>query len=540
MNDPRLQAATRPFPTAPVPRGPSDPRPYLMAEASERARSFGIIITFLCLLVLALVPCLGQSAAMSAAVAVALLALGAVFAAGSWYSWKKRRYPVVLFRIHGLTAVLASTMIQYYLGVFSPTAVAVAFGLAFFGQGDDRVTAWAIGVGAAGAYMLLALALTAGWVEDRGVFHAEHVGVAGRLFMMFVVPVVMLLTVAQSRANLRATRELVERVADATRLVEREHGRLQEVAQELDVVRRANVNSRGHWTGRTISRFRLGGVLGRGASGEVYEGSDPATGEVVAVKLMHGGIGSDPVSLTRFEREGFIAAQLQSRHSVRVWELGLTEDGTPFLIMEKVTGRDLAGLLRERDTLGEAEVLELLEQVTYALAEAHALGAVHRDVKPGNLILADEGGWKLLDFGAAALEGLNNPLTMVGETIGTPNYMSPEQARAERVDGRSDIYSLSAVAYRALTGRPPHAAATTIVTLLQIAKGERPSAPRTLMPGLSRDVEALLAIGLSPQPEFRFLDATDLASAVRAIRAGEGRGLRARAKAALAVSAWSA
>lgn len=351
--------------------------------------------------------------------------------------------------------------------------------------------------------------------------------------MMFVVPVVMLLTVAQSRANLRATRELVARVADATRLVEREHGRLQEVAQELDVVRRANVNRRGHRTGRTISRFR-------GASGEVYEARDPATWEVVAVKLMHGGIGSDPVSLTRFEREGFIAAQLQSRHSVRVWELRLTEDGTPFLVMEKVTGRDLAGLLRERDTLGEAEVLQLLEHATYALAEAHALGAVHRDVKPGNLILADDGGWKLLDFGAAALDGRNNPLTMVGETIGTPNYMSPEQARAERVDGRSDIYSLCAVAYRALTGRPPHPAASTLATLLQISKGQRPTAPRTLVAELSREVEALLAIGLSPQAEFRFLDATDLASAVRAIRAGEGRGLRARANAALAVSPWMA
>lgn len=539
MTDARLDPANRPVTAAP-PIGRASPQSYLRTEASHRAQSFGLIIAFLCLLVLGLVPCLGQSAPMSAAVGVALFLLATVSLAGSWYARKKAHYPVALFRVHGFVAVVSAAMIQYYLGVFSPTAVAVAFGLAFFGQGEDTLTAWAIGIGAAASYALLALLLTLGWVEDRGVFHADHVGIAGKIFMMSVVPVVMLLTVAQARSNLRASRELVDRVAEAARRAERDHAQLQEVAQELDVVRRASTNTPGHWTGRKISRFQLGGVLGRGASGEVYEARDPNTGEQLAVKLLRGGIRNDPVSLHRFEREGYVAARLASPHTVRVWELGLADDGTPYLVMERVSGRDLAGVVRDRGTLREGEVLQLLEEICEALAEAHGLGVVHRDVKPGNLILSDDGVWKLLDFGAAALEAPDSGLTLAGETIGTPNYMSPEQARAERVDVRTDLYSLSAVAYRALTGHVPHTAPSAVATLVRIAQGDRPRAPRALVPTLSPEVDALLAIGLAQDLEYRYQSAADLAAAVRAIRGRRGEALHARAQSALSAAPWGA
>jgi serine/threonine-protein kinase len=408
MTEVDLRAATRSFAPPPPGRADAPDADFLTGEEAARARSFGVIITLLCLLVLACVPFLGRAWPMDVAVVGALVGLAAVSAGCAAYAWWARRYPPALFRLHGLTAVLAAAVIQYYLGVFSPTALAVALGLAFFGQGRDGVTAWAIGLGAAGSYAALAVLLTAGVVADRGVFAADGASLAGKAFMAVVVPIVMLLTVAQARANGRATRELVVQVADATRRAEGDEARLREVARELDAVRLAGARQPGRWTGRSIGTVHLGGVIGRGASGEVYEGTDAAEGLEVAVKLLRPGLADDPAVLARFEREGRIAAGLRSPHVVRVFASGRAEEGTPFIVMERVSGDDLAAILRESPRLPEGEVLHMMADVAHALAEAHGWGIVHRDVKPSNLMLAREPArtrWRLVDFGVAVMTG---------------------------------------------------------------------------------------------------------------------------------------
>jgi serine/threonine protein kinase len=183
-----------------------------------------------------------------------------------------------------------------------------------------------------------------------------------------------------------------------------------------------------------------------------------------------------------------------------------------------------------------------LSEAAHALAEAHQWGVVHRDIKPSNLLLAQEGGrtrWKVLDFGVATITGADATVTAVGEVVGTPNYMSPEQARGEDVDERSDLYSLGAVAYRAITGRVPHDAPTVIATLVRIAEG-RPRSPRSLVPGLSGPVSDLLALLLSPERELRVQSAAELRAIIDEIRAGRTVDVRRRAARALAESAWAA
>ena len=541
MTDIDLRAATRQL-IAPAPVAVGVPASdFLVHEEASRARSFGLILTQLCMLVLACVPFLGQAWPMNTAVAMALAGLAGVSGGCAVYAWRSRRYPLALFRFHGLTAVLAAAVIQYYLGVFSPTALSVALGLAFFGQGRDGLTAWAIGLGAAGSYAALGILLSTGAVVDRGVFAADAAPLAGKVFMTVVVPVVMLLTVAQARANGRATRALVAQVAEATRRAENDEARLREVAQDLDAVRLAGARQGGRWTGRSLGAIRLGGVLGRGASGEVYEGWDADTCAEVAVKLLRAGLADDPAVLGRFEREARIAAALVSPHVVRVFTSGRMDDGTPYIVMERVAGDDLAAILRETPRLAEAEVLRMLEEVAHALAEAHGWCIVHRDIKPSNLMLAREAGstrWRLLDFGVAAMTGVEATITKVGDVIGTPNYMSPEQARGDTIDERSDLYSLGSLAYRALTGRVPHEAPTMLATLVRIAEG-RPRSPRSLVPQLSAPVCDLLALLLSPEPEMRVCSATELRRLIDDIRGGRHVELRERAASALARSGWS-
>ena len=183
----------------------------------------------------------------------------------------------------------------------------------------------------------------------------------------------------------------------------------------------------------------------------------------------------------------------------------------------------------------------MIEEAAHALAEAHGWGIVHRDIKPSNLMLAREAGstrWRLLDFGVAAMTGVEATITKVGDVVGTPNYMSPEQARGDTIDERSDLYSLGSLAYRALTGRVPHEAPTMLATLVRIAEG-RPRSPRSLVPQLSAPVCDLLALLLSPEPEMRVCSATELRRLIDDIRGGRHVELRERAASALARSGWS-
>src|SRR5438309_8873029 len=201
-------------------------------------------------------------------------------------------------------------------------------------------------------------------------------------------------------------------------------------------------------------RYELLEVIGRGGMGVVYRAEDRVLGRVVAVKVLPAVLAEEqPTHVARFEREARAAASLTNAHVVSVFDTGI-DDGTRFIAMEYVRGVSLAETMREEAPLGPPRAARIGEQIADALAAAHAAGLVHRDIKPGNVMLAADGSVKVLDFGIA--RGADHTtLTQEQSVLGSAAYMAPEQARGERADERSDIYSLGCLLYAMLTGRPP-------------------------------------------------------------------------------------
>jgi serine/threonine-protein kinase len=226
---------------------------------------------------------------------------------------------------------------------------------------------------------------------------------------------------------------------------------------------------------------------------------------------------------------------------VRCLEIGDASAQYPYLAMERLVGADLASELRATRRLELRRVVTLVREVADGLDAARAAGIVHRDLKPHNLFHHEPPGeaplWKVLDFGVSKLEAHGGTLTK-DHVVGTPMYMAPEQAQGKEVDHRADVYSLAAVAYRALTGRPPFSGKDTPAILYQVVYSA-PLAPESMVK-LPADVGRVLALGLAKAPVDRFATAVDLATALAAAARGElSDELRGRADALLAVQPWS-
>lgn len=203
--------------------------------------------------------------------------------------------------------------------------------------------------------------------------------------------------------------------------------------------------------GSRIGRYLLGDVLGRGAMGVVYAARDEMMDREVAVKVMMTDLEDDPETKTRFYREAQAAGRLLHRNIVTMFDLG-EDEGRLFMVMERLRGHTL-GEFAAHFSVSLEQKVDLMIQACSGLGAAHAAGIVHRDIKPGNLFVQEDGGLKILDFGVARLAG--STLTASGYIIGTPDFMSPEQSRGKEVDGRSDIFSAAAVFYHLLSGRKP-------------------------------------------------------------------------------------
>jgi serine/threonine-protein kinase len=206
---------------------------------------------------------------------------------------------------------------------------------------------------------------------------------------------------------------------------------------------------------KKIGRYRIVDRIGKGAMGIVYSAVDDAMDRQVAVKVMMADVESDPDTRTRFYREARIAGQLMHRNIVTVFDLG-EEDGRPYIVMELLRGFTLTDYLQRPEGVPLDTKLDLMIQVCEGLAVAHARDVFHRDVKPNNLFVLEDGSLKILDFGIARLA--SSTMTATGLVVGTPHYMSPEQARGEEIDARSDVFSTGAVFYFMLTGQKPFAA----------------------------------------------------------------------------------
>lgn len=245
-------------------------------------------------------------------------------------------------------------------------------------------------------------------------------------------------------------------------------------------------------------RYRLGASLGRGGMGEVFRATDQLLGREVAVKVMLRS-GDDTAAAERFQREARAAARLSDAHIVAVYDFGQYDDNF-YLVMELVEGRTVAGEIDEDGPVSWDRAVDIVEQAAAGLAAAHAENVVHRDIKPSNLMISADGVVKVADFGIAALPGAEtNELTVTGQIIGSPLYLSPERARGQKGGPESDVYALGCVLYQLLTGRPPFMGDHPTALLYQHVDTE-PVPPSRLRPELGGPYEALLLRMLAKDP----------------------------------------
>jgi serine/threonine-protein kinase len=240
-----------------------------------------------------------------------------------------------------------------------------------------------------------------------------------------------------------------------------------------------------------IGHYRVTGRIGRGAMGVVYSGRDERTGRAVALKVMMADLEGDAETRERFSREANVAGKMLHRNVINVYEMG-EEDGRLYMVMELLEGETLGDYMKRVGQLPLEHALDLMMQVCEGLAIAHAHAIVHRDIKPGNLFVLRDGGLKILDFGVARLA--NSSMTASGFIVGTPDFMSPEQARGREIDQRSDVFSAGAVFYYMLSGTKPFTAPDLPAVLHKVNSVDpAPLAPEQCPPGLWRILMKALA-----------------------------------------------
>jgi eukaryotic-like serine/threonine-protein kinase len=271
-----------------------------------------------------------------------------------------------------------------------------------------------------------------------------------------------------------------------------------------------------------IGQYTLKRKLGEGGMGEVFLAEHRLLKRPCAVKFIRADLASHPATTARFTREVQAVTGLTHFNTVRVYDYGQSDDGSFYYVMEYLDGPTLDALVRRDGPLAPDRVVHLLRQLCGALAEAHVAGLVHRDIKPGNIIVATLGGEsdvaKLLDFGLVQDLGSvtdDGRLTRTGTVLGTPAFMSPEQAGGIAVDGRSDLYSLGAVAFFALTGRPPFER-NTVGSYLAAHLTERPPEVTDIRNEVPAELSAVVSRCLEKAPGDRFASAADFAAALAA------------------------
>ncbi|WP_158299698.1 serine/threonine protein kinase [Glycomyces paridis] len=275
-------------------------------------------------------------------------------------------------------------------------------------------------------------------------------------------------------------------------------------------------------------RYRLDGPIATGGMGEVWRGFDMLLERRVAVKVLHRGLDDSPRAQDRFAREAKILAALRGPGLVEVYDCGEDASGRRklrYIVMELVEGVPLSALLAERGPLPAEETLRYVAAAAEALAVAHGGGVVHRDVKPGNLLVESDGRLRVVDFGISLTDG-EARLTSADGIMGTPSYVSPEQLAGREVGGAADLYSLGAVAYECLTGRPPFDAEDPRGIVHSHLYEEPPPLPESVPPA----VAAIVARCLRKDPAERWASAAELAAACRRAKRSEEAPAEARGR----------
>jgi len=289
-------------------------------------------------------------------------------------------------------------------------------------------------------------------------------------------------------------------------------------SEEISPTKTLKTPAKGLKTGTTFaSRYEVIEELGKGGMGRVYKALDKEINEEVAIKLLKPEIASDETTVERFRNELKFARKISHKNVCRMYHIA-KEEGTPYITMEYVPGEDLKSLVKRKGKLADEEAISIAKQVCKGLVEAHRLGVVHRDLKPQNIMIDKEGDAKIMDFGIA--RSVEAPgVTVTGMMIGTPDYISPEQAEGEEADQRSDIYALGVILYEMVTGSVPFKGDTALSVALK-HKAQLPRDPRKLNPKISEDLSRLILICMEKDREKRYQSAGEVESELDRIEKG--------------------
>ncbi len=271
-------------------------------------------------------------------------------------------------------------------------------------------------------------------------------------------------------------------------------------------------------------RYELGEILGFGGMSEVHLARDLRLHRDVAVKVLRADLARDPSFYLRFRREAQNAAALNHPAIVAVYDTGeaITRSGPlPYIVMEYVDGVTLRDIVHTDGPMPPRRALEVIADACQALNFSHQHGIIHRDVKPANIMISKTGAVKVMDFGIArAIADTGNPVTQTAAVIGTAQYLSPEQARGERVDARSDVYSLGCVLYEMLTGQPPFVGDTPVAVAYQHVR-EDPVPPSQKHGGISPELDAVVLKALAKNPDNRYQSAAEMRADLVRVHGGE-------------------
>lgn len=259
-------------------------------------------------------------------------------------------------------------------------------------------------------------------------------------------------------------------------------------------------------------RYRLEELIGQGGMAVVYQAVDLRSGRSIALKLLRDAYNQDPDAILRFQREAKAALALHHANIVETLDAGELE-GQHYIAMERVAGENLRAYLDGRGALPPAEAVRIAGQVAEGLAAAHRLGLIHRDVKPSNILLTPRGDAKLTDFGIVHTLG-SAGTTTAGVVLGSAQYLSPEQARGQPVDARSDLYALGIVLYEMLTGRVPFRADSALGLLQQQIEAD-PTPPHQVRPGIPPEIEQVVLRAMQKDRRARFASAEEFKAALQ-------------------------
>ncbi|HUQ02042.1 MAG TPA: serine/threonine-protein kinase [Kofleriaceae bacterium] len=501
-------------------RTPAMPLDLLTRDEAARASVFALLMISLAGLGIPLIALFHIDHAARVVFGATVFFVFVLYGYVWWFSHRVERYSVVRLGVVSQFAALTACGLVYTFGVYSPAPVVSVVALYALALSGSFGWSFASYVTCATSHIALALAIRGGWIADHAMIPASILEPRNQLLTMGCIQSVYALAFAQGRWSRAKT---VEHLADlelAMRQVAERDALLAEVHRRMDAA--AMPGQAGRFTGHQLGSFKLGPLLGRGGMGEIYDATHTGSGEAAAVKLLARHALAEPTKIARFLRELDIARTLRARHVASVLEVGDLSADLPYLAMERLKGHDLDKHLRAHGRLTAEETAELVQHVADGLTAAHAAGIVHRDLKPSNVFRCEPDGeglpiWKILDFGVSKL-GTDSQITH-DAVVGTPAYMSPEQAKGETVDVRTDVYGLGAIAYAALTGASPFGGGSAAVVMTRVIR-ERPRPPSELT-DVPRAIDAVIARAMAKSPAERYATPAELAAAVKSALRGD-------------------